>query len=127
MLGEVLGKSPEIENLGESDPRAFENYFIRDVGTVSQLIRDCKYRFLVFKPLKDSERIRNLLSLSPSGKALWAYRFYMDRINSAVKEFGRHPLEVFAAFARGDRSAWQMQAIDPEVERVVMSFNAAEL
>lgn len=127
MLGEVLGKSPEIENLGESDPRAFENYFIRDVGTVSQLIRDCKYRFLVFKPLKDSERIRDLLSLSPSGKALWAYRFYMDRINSAVKEFGRHPLEVFAAFARGDRSAWQMQAIDPEVERVVMSFNAAEL
>lgn len=127
MLGDVLGKSPEIENLGESDPRAFERYFIRDDQTIQNLLRDCRYRFMVFKPLKDSERIRHLLSLSPSGTALWAYRFYMDRINSAVKEFGTHPLEVFESFAKGQRDAWQLRAIDPEVEKVLMQFNAAEL
>lgn len=127
MLGEVLGRSPEIENLGESDPRAFDRYFIRDDETIRRMIRDCRCRFLVFKPLKDSERIRHLLSLNTAGKALWAYRFYMDRINSAVKEFGRHPLEVFDAFARGQRDAWQMRSIDPEVERVLRRFDVADL
>lgn len=127
MLGDVLGKSPEIENLGESDSRAFEHYFIRDDQTIQHLLRDCRYRFMVFKPLKDSERIRHLLSLSPSSKALWAYRFYMDRINSAVKEFGRHPLEVFDAFAKGQRNAWQMRAIDPHVEKTLKQFNVAKL
>jgi hypothetical protein len=127
MLGQVLGKSPEIENLGESDPRAFEQYFIRPDETVDRVIRECKCRFMVFKPLKDSERIHHFLARYPASKALWAYRFYADRINSAVKEFGRHPLDVFEAFADGRRDAWQLRRIDPQVERVVRRFDPRDL
>jgi hypothetical protein len=127
MLGQVLGKSPEIENLGESDPRAFEQYFIRPDDIVDRVIRECKCPYIVFKPLKDSDRIHHFLARYPASRALWAYRFYEDRINSAVKEFGRHPLDVFEALASGHRDAWQLRRIAPDVERVIRSFNVRDL
>jgi len=127
MLGSCLGHSPQFENLGESDQRAFSSYSLRDIGTVRQLIRDCPYRYIVLKPLKDSHRVRELLDLEPAGKALWAFRSYLDRVNSAVRQFGRHPLSVFQAMMEGRTDAWQLQGMSSDVERVLRSVRVSEL
>ena len=111
MLGECLGKSPEIENLGESDPRAFAEYFLRDDERIRGLIKRTPYPFMIFKPLKDSQSAGRLLALNVKSKLVWAYRNFADRINSAVKKFGRHPLDVFARFKRGDKSVWQLKGV----------------
>lgn len=127
MLGMCLGASPECENLGESDARAFHNYSLRDVDVVVRLIEACPYRFLVFKPLKDSHRVRELLDLRSGSKGVWAYRNFTDRINSAVQQFGRRPLEVFGAFQGGNRARWQLQGMSARTAETISSFRLAEL
>ena len=127
MLGECLGRSPEIENLGESDARAFTDYFLRDDDTVERLIRKAPYRMMIFKPLKDSHRVDDLLAIGSNAKAIWAYRNYWDRINSAVKHFGKHPLDVFARYNRGEGAAWQLSAISAEDARLLAQFDIDRL
>jgi hypothetical protein len=127
MLGECLGQSPEFESIGEANARAFVNFSIRDDRTIEHLIEDCPYRFIVFRALKDSHDVPRLLSRNPAAKAIWAYRHYLDRINSAVRMFGRHPLNQFAAFARGDPGVWQMRGISTPVEAVVRQFDFGDL
>ena len=106
MLGECLGRSPQVENLGETDSRAFTAFYLRDDQTIEDVLENCPCEFMVLKPLKDSHRVEELLSLGMHGKAIWAYRHFADRINSAVERFGRHPLDVFGQFQRGEGKAW---------------------
>ncbi|MGH8252318.1 MAG: hypothetical protein ACREVI_16765 [Steroidobacteraceae bacterium] len=126
LLGTCLGKSPEFRYIGEANPAAFVNFSLRDDAVIQQLILDCKYRFLVLRPLKDSHRVLQLLALNPASKTIWAYRNYLDRVNSAVRMFKRHPLHVFSELAKGNRQ-WQTDGMTPETEEVVKSFNVDEL
>jgi len=127
MLSMCLGASPDCENLGETDARAFDGNNLRPVREIELLIEQCRFRFLVLKPLKDSHRVRELLALKPGAKAVWAYRGYLDRINSAARKFGRHPLDVFAAFQAGDRTRWQLRGMSGETAALLASINLGEL
>ena len=127
MLGECLGRSPEIENMGETDARAFRDFFIRDDQTIAELLKDSAYKFIVFKPLKDSHRVLKLLESSARAKAVWAYRNYADRINSAVRQFGRHPLEVFEKYKSGQGTAWQLVDLSDKNKRLIERIDISSL
>lgn len=126
MLGECLGRSPEVRYLGEAHSAAFVNFTLRDNASVQRLILECRFPFVVFRALKDSHRVIQLLELHPAGKAIWAFRHYFDRINSAVKMFGDHPLRVLDEWVKG-RPAWQMSGMSPEIEDVVRRFDFATM
>jgi len=127
MLGQCLGRSPAIENTGETDPRAFSDFFLRSDDTIAHLIEKTPYRMVIFKPLKDSYRVEELLALNPRSKAIWAYRNYADRINSAVRQFGRHPLDVFLQFTEGRSVAWQLTGLSPENEKLLADLDIESL
>ena len=112
--------------MGEAHPAAFDNFELRNNTTIQQLILHCRYRFLVLRPLKDSHRALQLLALNPAGKALWAYRNYLDRINSAVRMFKGHQLHVLSELSKGNRQ-WQVSAMTPDIEEVMKSFNVNAL
>jgi len=123
MLGECLGRSPEIENFGETDRRAFLHFFLRNDETIREVVRKNPYRVVIFKPLKDSHRVRQLLALHPRSKSVWAYRHFADRINSAVRKFGRHPLDVFSTFKKGHGKSWQLEGLSEDDERLINSLD----
>ena len=127
MLGQCLGRSPAIENTGETDPRAFSDFFLRNDNTITRLIEKTPYRMVIFKPLKDSYRVEELLALNPRGKAIWAYRNYADRINSAVRQFGRHPLDVFLQFTEAHSVAWQLIGLSTENEKLLTDLDIEKL
>lgn len=127
MLGECFGRSPEIMNLGESDPRAFESYSLLDIKTVEKVIEDNPYNFLIFKPLKDGHRANELLEHWPEAKSLWAYRDYADRVNSAVERFGRHPLDVFSNYVSNGSIAWQLESLSAEDSQLLKTMNIERL
>lgn len=127
MLGNCLGRSPEIENLGESDRRAFHRYSLLDDSTVRDVIQACPCPHIVLKPLKDSYKTINLLNMQPGSKAIWAYRHYADRVNSAIREFGRHPLEVFERFKNTKYRSWQLIGMSEDDERLLNSLNYNDL
>lgn len=127
MLGNCLGRSPEIENLGENDTRAFEQNSLKDLNSVSDLVDMSPYRFLIFKPLKDSCSILDLLQLNPTGMAIWMYRDFADRVNSAVKRFGRHPLDVFGNYKKNGTEAWQLIGLDKDDSEFIRSLDIDRL
>lgn len=127
MLGQCLGQSPEFVNLGESDPRAFLGYTLRDDDVIGRMIDRCRFRHLVFKPLKDSHRISGLLSLREHGRAVWAYRNPMDRINSAIRQFGSHPVQAFKDFTSGKTTPWQLQGASEKVQRTIQRFDFCDM
>lgn len=127
MLGHCLGRSPAIENTGETDPRAFSDFFLRSDETITKLIERTPYQMMIFKPLKDSYRVEELLALNSRARVIWAYREYMDRINSAVKQFGRHPLDVFLQFVEGRGVAWQLKGLSAENETLLRDLDIEDL
>jgi hypothetical protein len=127
MLGDCLGKSPEIENLGEIGTSAFNNYFLRDDATVISVIDKNPHKFLVLKPLKDSHKVKHLLNMCPMAKGVWAYRHFSDRINSAVRKFGTHPLEVISAFKSNQGRAWQLQGLSSADDQLIRELDLEKL
>lgn len=127
MLGQCLGRSPAIENTGETDPRAFADFFLRSDATITALIDASPYQMMIFKPLMDSHRVAELLAINPRGKAIWAYRNYADRINSAVRRFGRHPLDVFSQFVTSGSVAWQLEGLSTDNQKLLHDLDVANL
>lgn len=123
MLGDCLGRSPEIRHYPEHDPAAFDDFMLRDDDTVARLIATCPFRYVVFKPLTDSHRVVELARRF-SGRTVWMYRRHEDRANSAVAKFGAHNLEVLSRIAVGEgMDAWQARGLSEENLALVREFD----
>ena len=48
-----------------TDPRVFSDFFLRNDNTITRLIEETPYRMVIFKPLKDSYRVEDLLASIP--------------------------------------------------------------
>jgi len=124
MFGECLNRSLDFEYYPEKSPVAFDDYHLRDDDLIRDIIRRSHHRFVVFKPLKDSHRVDQLLSLAGCGRGIWVYRRHEDRANSAVHRFGAHNLDVLRDLAAGrNLDTWQVQGLLPEDLELVRSFD----
>jgi hypothetical protein len=87
MLMEVLEWSPHTDVYHETDPRAFDEYEMRDPAVIQALARQSKAPFFVVKSLCELDRVRWLLDAFAPAKAIWIVRDYHDSSNSAVRSF----------------------------------------
>lgn len=88
MLMDVLEQDPNTWTYNEDHPKAFDNYRLKPREPRMRLLRAARCRWVVFKPLCDSQHIDRLLAEHPDGKAIWPFRRYQDVANSALKNFG---------------------------------------
>ena len=70
MLGECLEMNPEVRHYPEHDGRAFQDFILRGEDTIDGLVRRCPHKLVVFKPLTDSHRVRDLIARLGNGKAI---------------------------------------------------------
>jgi len=128
MLGACLERCPEVWHYPEHDDHAFEYYILRSNETISKLINENPYRVLVFKPLTDSHRVVDLMTRFGEGKAIWMFRRYEDRANSAVVKFGKHNLEILTDFSQ-DRNldVWQAQGLNDDDIKLIKSFDYSQV
>jgi LPS sulfotransferase NodH len=111
LLLECMERSNSFEVLGETS-RAMDNYRIRSADYIRNAVRQSHNPIVVFKPLTDSHRARDLLGQAPNSKAIWAFRRVEDRVNSAIAKFGDHNLQVLRAFSKGEGlDRWQAQGL----------------
>ena len=123
MLIDCLDKSLETEVLGEVS-QAMDNFRLRDIDTITSIVRGSRSKAVVFKPLTDSHRARELLDIGPNAHVCWSFRRAADRANSAVAKFGSNNLELLTAFARGDKmDSWQAQGISENSLELIRSFD----
>jgi hypothetical protein len=124
ILIESLNRSLETEVHGEASPHAMRDWRIRDAPVIEDLISNSPHRIVIFKPLTDSHRAGDFLSLAESARAIWMYRNAADRANSAVAQFGSTNLDHLSGFVRGDLlDTWQAQGLSDESMALLRRFN----
>jgi hypothetical protein len=123
MLTNCLEQSMEIEVYGENSA-AMKDWRIRDDETIRGIITSSPCKIVAFKPLTDSHRAIELLKLTPDAAAIWMYRRFEDRANSAVARFGKHNQELLTAFSKGERlDSWQAMGMTPENLALLRTFD----
>ncbi|MEE9608294.1 MAG: sulfotransferase [Myxococcota bacterium] len=88
MLLDVLDESPDSWVYHEHNRRAFRNWRLRPLPVRERLVRRARARWLVFKPLFDSQNVDQLFAEHPSSKTIWVLRRYRDVVESSVRKWG---------------------------------------
>ncbi|MFN2289300.1 MAG: sulfotransferase [Chromatocurvus sp.] len=114
MLMNILDRSLETDVYMEKDPRAFDRYAMRDVDTISALIKQSRAKHVVIKALLEADSIAHLMQLFHNTRALWLYRNYDDMVNSYLVSWpgGRNRLDEIMHGANGD--IWQAKGMTPD-------------
>lgn len=95
MMMEVLEQSLETQVFHESDPRAFDGYYLRPLPRLLDLRAKCRAPYFVLKALLDSHMTAELMSYLAPAKAIWIYRDFRDMVNSNMVSWpgGRNQIE----------------------------------
>ena len=87
MLMEILDKSFETNVCHEYDPRAFDNYQMREKSVIQKLIKaSCAPKFVI-KALFELQDLRSLMEVFHPAKVIWIIREYDDVVNSLLNSF----------------------------------------
>lgn len=123
MMIHCFNQLPDAEVLGEKS-KATVNIKLKSNDEIRAIINDSKHDFVVFKPLMESAKAPELLSLKSGSKALWVFRKVEDRASSAVERFGDHNLEVLTAISKGEMmDSWQAEGLTEENLKMIKSFD----
>lgn len=95
MIMDLLEASPEADVYHETDPRAFENYLMRDEVTIARLVERSRFALFVLKGLHEAERARALIDRFAPGQFIWVFRNWPDVVNSNMRSWpgGRNQIE----------------------------------
>lgn len=86
MVLQVLDKSPQTRIYRERNRKVLdEDFRIRSEGAIRFLMCTRSRRFMVMKPLNDSQHTVRLLNFHPNAKAIWTYRGWQAVVNSASR------------------------------------------
>ncbi|MFZ0544618.1 MAG: hypothetical protein WAM60_04240 [Candidatus Promineifilaceae bacterium] len=88
MLVLQLGRSWQLDIYNENNSAAFENWFLRPLPVIQQLVAASRAPIVLFKPILETYRACLLLEQFPNAKILFTFRHYDDVINSSIKKFG---------------------------------------
>jgi hypothetical protein len=127
MLVHGLERSPEFEVRNENDREAFDRFILRPDADIRALVERSGHRYVLFKPLCDSHRTRQLLEAlgTPSpGRAIWAYRKVDGRVRSAVRKFGNANLQALSGIAAGrGLDSWQAGGLGEDRLALIRRFD----
>lgn len=89
MLMDVLESLPDTRVYQEYDRAAFlPDWHLRPLAERRRLIERARCRWVVFKPLFDTQHTDRLLAEHPGSKALFPFRHYRDVARSSVVKWG---------------------------------------
>jgi hypothetical protein len=127
MLAGCFEESAQFDVYGELSV-AFQNSILKDFSTVRQLISQSPRPFVAFKPLTDSHRAGELLSIDRGAKAIWMYRRPEDRANSAVNRFGDTNLRFLRELeAVGPTDRWEARGVSENTLSIVRRLDPASM
>lgn len=89
MITRHLSKTWQVDLYNEDNPDAFENWRLRDLPTIEELINNRYGRITLFKPILETHLAQILLDHFPEARVLFAYRHVDDVVNSGLRHFGK--------------------------------------
>lgn len=130
MLMEVFDRARETEAWNENVySRAFLEYRLRPPEVVAELVRRSPARAVCFKPVCDSHLTDRMLASLEGARAIWMHRDWADVVNSAVRNFGSHQLDIQRRIAAGEVEAlgWRAERLPEEIVATIRALAAAPM
>jgi hypothetical protein len=125
LLMDVLDASAETQVFHETDPRAFEQYEMRDLAVIQQLVKACPAPVFVIKALCELDRIRSLMETFTPAKTLWVVRDWRDSVNSAIKSFPNF-VPQWGRLANGYAKDWRGRGMSPATRELLAAMYRPE-
>lgn len=95
---------------------------LRSLDDVESRITDARARFIVMKPLVESQNVSALLDHFPDSRALWLYRNYRDVAASNLAKFGdANSTKDIRIIAEGDPGNWRRESLSDELVELARS------
>jgi len=124
MLMDVLEKSMETDVYHERDPRAFDNYQMRDTTVIKQLHDKSKARVFIIKALCELQDLPELLDEFKPAKLLWMVRHHHDVVNSMMRSFEGFASQLNAIAEDRSAAGWRGLGMSDETHTLVKNYAA---
>lgn len=112
MLMGILERSLSTDVYHESDPRAFDDYRMRDQEVIAGLLNRSPAPVFVIKALCELQDIRRLMQRFSPARTLWIYRDFHDVANSMIAAFPNVPSQVRQTAKSRERAGWPGEGLD---------------
>jgi hypothetical protein len=127
MLMDLIERSMQTDVFHERDPRAFDNYIMRDPAVIRSLINQSRAPHFVIKCLCELDRLPALMDEFTPSKGLWIVREYRDAVNSALVSFSRFTQQI-ERVAKGQADGeWFAGGMSDETKRLVRELWHADM
>ncbi len=110
MLMDILEKSYETDVFHERDPRAFDNYQMREISIIQTLIKRSRSPKFIIKSLCELQDLNKLMAIVQPSKTIWIYRDYNDVVASMLKSFSNMEKQVLRVVEKNS-SEWLGQGM----------------
>jgi hypothetical protein len=88
IVSHCLSKSWDVDLVNEDNPKAFDNWRLKSLDVVGQIVESSRARLVLFKPIVETLRAREFLDSFSSGLVIFVIRNPYDAINSMAHFFG---------------------------------------
>ncbi|MBL3556707.1 MULTISPECIES: sulfotransferase family protein [Marinobacter] len=88
IVSHCLSKAWDVELINEDNPKAFDNWRLKNFDAVQSAVNSSRASQVLFKPIVETLRAREFLTEFPSGVVIFVIRNPDDAINSMVRFFG---------------------------------------
>jgi len=128
MLMDVLDRSLATDVYHERDPRAFDNYQLRDPAIIQKLHDDSCAPLFIVKSLCELPRLPELMAYFRPAKAVWIVRDYRDTANSVTLSFPSQVGVVNRIAKYKDKTdGWRSEGISDETHAIFQRFAGENL
>lgn len=114
MLMDVLERSIETDVYHETDPRAFDNYQMREPEVIEALARASRARVFVIKTLCELQSLDQLMRRFSPARAVWIIRHYDDVTNSMARAFPQLTRPIKRMASRRQSAGWPGDGMSDE-------------
>lgn len=125
IVASCLSKGWDVELINEDNPKAFNNWRLKSLESVSHAVNASGARLVMFKPIVETLRANEFQEAFPGGSIIFVMRNPYDAINSMVRFFGEGHVKAVKSWVETD-FAHQPQAPE-ELRSFIVSHCHADM
>ena len=119
MLMRILERSFQTQVFHEIDPRAFDNFQMRERPVIHRLADQSRAPLMVIKALCEAEQLPELLTEFAPARAVWIVRRVDDVVNSSLRIFNTVAFRVREIAEDPATGGWRGRGMSSATQRLL--------
>jgi len=123
MLATALERHDRVECYHENDDEAFDDYVLRPLPVVKDLVTRSRADDVVFKSIADMGRARELFDTFPDARGFFIFRRFEDVVNSALRSFSQHNEYLRLILEDEDQAHWRRWGLTEDLVALIREWH----